>query len=85
MPVGQFESDVPERLYLGVAAPGPGRARRGATPGRDAGGSQRNYTSTGLVAPAFDGFIMGYHRPSLIARRDGRRKMEYRSLRYFIE
>lgn len=31
-PVGIGESCVPERLYLGHAAPGPGRVRRAAPP-----------------------------------------------------
>jgi len=58
VPVGLFESAVSERLYLGFAAPGPGRARRDATPGRDAGGSRGGNLPTGLVAPASDGFSM---------------------------
>lgn len=33
-PVGTGESYVPERLYLGHAAPGPGRVRRAAPPTR---------------------------------------------------
>ena len=62
-PVSLSENTVPERLYLGFAAPGPGRARRDATPGRDAGGSRGDKLPTGPKAPASDGISMSYHRP----------------------
>jgi len=65
-PVGTGESTVEERLYLGHAAPGPGRARH-AAPSRDAGGSREDELPTGLLAPASDGFSMSYHRSTTIS------------------
>lgn len=49
-PVGS-RSLVQRRLNLGIAAPGPGRARRGAVPARDAGDSREDMPLTGLEAP----------------------------------
>lgn len=67
-PVGTVESTIPERFYLGCAAPGPGRARRAAPRRRDAGGSREDNLPTGLLAPASDGLSMSYHRPIYIAQ-----------------
>lgn len=84
VPVGLFESAVSERLYLGFAAPGPGRARRDATPHRDAGGSRGANLPTGLVAPAFDGFSLSYHRQAIKSEAIEVVKLKYLWERYFI-
>ena len=82
-PVSLLESQVPERFYLGIAASGPGRARR-AAPLRDRGDDREDDPPTGLVAPAFDDSMMSYHRNGDVGGKLPYFKIFYRFKRYSI-
>lgn len=81
IPVG-LGSTVPERLNLGHAAPGPGRARR-ARP-RDLEGGRGVDLPTGLVAPAVDGCSMSYHHEGRHSTVGTSRKIKNNSALYFM-